>query len=40
MVVPIVKGKGDIRIRSYGAVMLLEHGMNMVERVLEKGFAE
>ena len=36
-VVPIFKGKDDIRNCScYGAVKLLEHGMNVVERVLEK----
>ena len=38
-VVPIFKGKGDIRICScHGAVKLLEHGMKVVERVLEKYF--
>ena len=37
MVVPIFKGMGDIRNSScYGAVKLLEHGMKVVERVLEK----
>ena len=35
--VSIFKGKGDIRNCScYGAVELLEHGMKVVERVLEK----
>ena len=35
--VPIFKGKGDIRNCScYRAVKILEHGMEMVERVLEK----
>ena len=37
IVVPIIKGKGDIRNCScYGAVQLLEHGMKVVERVFEK----
>ena len=37
MVVPIFRGKGDIRCCSlYRAVKLLEHGMKVVERVLEK----
>ena len=37
IVVPIIKGKGDIRNCScYGAVKLLEHGMKVVERVFEK----
>ena len=36
---PIFKGKGDIRnCGCYGAVKLLEHGMKVVERVLEKRF--
>ena len=35
--VPIFKGKGHIRnCRCYGAVKLLEHGMKVVKRVLEK----
>ena len=35
--VPIFKGKGDIRNCScYRAVKILEHGMEMVERVLKK----
>ena len=35
--VPIIKGKANIRNCScYGAVKLLEHGMMVVERVLEK----
>ena len=35
--VPIFKGKGDIRNCScYGAVKILEHGMKVVERVLDK----
>ena len=39
IVVQIAKGKGDIRNHScYGAVKLLEHGMKVVERVLEKRF--
>ena len=39
MVVPIFKGKGDIRNCScYGAVKLLEHGVKVVEWVFEKGF--
>ena len=34
---PFSKGKGHIRnYGRYGAVMLLEHGMKVVERVLEK----
>ena len=34
---PIFKGKGDIRnCCCYGAVRLLEHGMKVVDRVLEK----
>ena len=37
IVVPIFKGNGDIRNCScYGAVELLEHGMKVVERELEK----
>ena len=37
IVVPIVKGKGDIRnCGCYRAVMLLEHAMKVVVRVLEK----
>ena len=35
IIVPIFKGKGDIGNYScYGTVKLLEHGMNVVERVL------
>ena len=35
--VSIIKGKGDIRNCSYfRAVKLLEHGMNVVERVVER----
>ena len=41
IVVPIFKGKGDIRNCScYEAVKFLEHGMKVVERVLENGFVE
>ena len=37
IVVPIFKGKGDIRNCScYGDVKLLEHGMKVMERLLEK----
>ena len=37
IVVPIFKGKGDIRnCNCYSAVNLLEHGMKVVERVLGK----
>ena len=37
IVVPIFKGKGDIRQCScFRTVKLLEHGVNMVERVIEK----
>ena len=37
IVVPIFKGKGDVRnCRCYGSVRLLEHGVKVVERVLEK----
>ena len=37
VVVPVFKRKGDIRNCSCsGAVKLLEHGMKVVERVLEK----
>ena len=37
IVVSFFKGKGDIRNgSSHRSVKLLEHGMNMVERVLEK----
>ena len=37
IVVSFVKGKGDIRNCScYRAVKLLEHGMKLVERMLEK----
>ena len=39
IVVPIFKGKGDIRNCScYRAVKFLEHGMKVVEMVLEKRF--
>ena len=39
IVVPIFKRKGDIRnCCYYGALKLLEHGMKVVEGVLEKGF--
>ena len=41
IVVPIFNGKDDIRNCScYRGVKLLEHGMKVVERVLEKGFVE
>ena len=37
IVVPIFKGKGDIRNCScYGVVKLLEHGVKVVERVFKK----
>ena len=37
IVVPIIKGKGDIRNCScHRAVKLIEHGIKVVERVLEK----
>ena len=37
IVVPILNRKGDVRsCRCYGAVKLPEHGMNVVDRVLEK----
>ena len=37
IVVPVSEGKGDIRYCScYRAVKLLENGMKVVERVLEK----
>ena len=37
IVVPIFKGKGDVRKCScYGAVKLLEQGMKVVEMVSEK----
>ena len=36
IMVPIFNGKGDIRNCSYYTVKLLEHGMKVVERVLEK----
>ena len=37
IVVPIIKGKGDIRNSSrYRTVKLVEHGMKVVEMVLEK----
>ena len=40
-VVPIFKGKGDIRnCICYIYVKLLEHGMKVEERVLEKGLVE
>ena len=39
IVVPIFKEMGEIRKCScYRAVKLLEHGMNVLERVLEKRF--
>ena len=38
-VLPIFQGKGDIRNCScYRALKTLEHGINMVEKVLEKRF--
>ena len=41
IVVPIFKGKLNIRNCScHRAVELLQHGMKVVERVLEKGFIE
>ena len=41
IVIPIIKGKDDIRnCGYYRRVMFLEHGMKVVERVLEKGFIE
>ena len=37
VVVPIYKGKGDVmKCGSYRGVKLLEHGMKVVERVLER----
>ena len=37
IVVSIFKGKGDVMNSScYGAVKLLEHGMKVVERAIEK----
>ena len=37
VVVPIYKGKGDVmNCGAYRGVKLLEHGMKIVERVLEK----
>ena len=39
IVVPIFKGKGDvINCGSYREVKLLEHGMKVIERVLERRF--
>ena len=41
VVLPIFMGKGDTSNCSYHrAVKLLEHGMNAVERVLQKTFLE
>ena len=41
IVVSILKGKSDIRnCICYRTVKLLEHGMKVVERVLEKCFME
>ena len=41
LVVPILKGKGDLRNCScYMAVKLFEHGIKVVEMVLEKCFVE
>ena len=41
VVVPIFKGKVDIRNSScHRPLKLLEHGMKVVERTLEKGFVE
>ena len=41
IVVPFFKGKGDIQNSScYGAVELLEHGMKVVERLLDKALIE
>ena len=40
-VVPIFKGKGDIRnCCCYRAMKLLEHARKVVERVLEKSYVE
>ena len=37
---PIYKGKGDVmNCRAYRGVKLLEHGIKIVERVLEKRIA-
>ena len=41
IVVPVFNGKGDIRNCSgHRFVKCLEHGMKIVERVLEKGLEE
>ena len=41
IVVPIFKGKGGVRNCScHRAVNLLEHGIKVVESLLEKGFIE
>ena len=41
IMVPIFNLKGDIRnCGCYGAVNILEHGMKVEERVLEKCFVE
>ena len=41
VVVPIFKGKGDVmNCGSYRGVKLLEHGMKVVERVLEERICE
>ena len=40
-VVSIFEGKGDIRnCTCHRAMKLLEHGVKVVEKVLEKGFAQ
>ena len=37
IMIPVFKGKGDTsNCSGYGAMKFLEHGMKMVERVLEK----
>ena len=39
VVVPIFKGKGDVmNCASYRGVKLLEHGMKIIERVLEREY--
>ena len=41
VLVPISKGKGDVRnCNTYRGVKLLEHAMNMIERVLERRIRE
>ena len=34
--IPIFKGKGDVRSCGYRSIQLLEHGMKVIERIFER----